>query len=171
VHRRRRCKKLDARQLDLALVSLPAGDSRYVAVRQEQLVWVASADFVCRLTGSFASRFPGPRTLDHQAARNALESTGIPHQVAYASAQQGRPAGDRPGGHRRRGADAQRSARRVCAFSNPTTACRASRYPAWPSRRRPKAAILLSSKASGQSLRVRSARYRLAALNATQPRP
>lgn len=79
-------KKLDARQLDLALVSLPLGDSRYPAVRHEQLVWVASTDFVFPADGTIRLALSGPETLDHRSARAALDAQRIAHQVAYASA-------------------------------------------------------------------------------------
>ena len=77
---------LEARKIDLALVSLADGDHRHETVRDEPLVWVASTDFVPPVEAPLQLALSSAETLDHQAARSALEHAGIPYRVTYASA-------------------------------------------------------------------------------------
>jgi DNA-binding transcriptional LysR family regulator len=78
-------KMLDARRLDVALVSLaPEGNSERV-IRWEDLVWIASHDFYPPSDGPLQIALSVPETLDHQAARRALDSDNVSYRVAYES--------------------------------------------------------------------------------------
>lgn len=81
---------LDDKRIDLALVSLAAdetGSDGAPALRREPLVWVAAADFAPPGEGEeLQVALSDPQTLDHRAARQALQAVGRPHRVAYESA-------------------------------------------------------------------------------------
>jgi DNA-binding transcriptional LysR family regulator len=78
-------KMLDARRLDVALISLaPQGNEERV-IRWEDLVWIASQDFYAPSDGPLQVALSVPETLDHQAARRALESASVSYRVAYES--------------------------------------------------------------------------------------
>ncbi|MGF6723982.1 DNA-binding transcriptional LysR family regulator [Paraburkholderia sp. GAS41] len=78
-------KMLDARRVDVALVSLaPEGNVEQV-IRWEDLVWIASQDFYPPSEGPLQIALSVPETLDHQAARRALEAANVSYRVAYES--------------------------------------------------------------------------------------
>ncbi|MFM0041719.1 LysR family transcriptional regulator [Paraburkholderia sediminicola] len=78
-------KMLDARRVDVALVSLvPEGNLERV-IRWEDLVWIASQDFYPPSDGPLQIALSVPETLDHQAARRVLECANISYRVAYES--------------------------------------------------------------------------------------
>lgn len=78
-------KMLDARRVDVALVSLvPEGNLERV-IRREDLVWIASQDFCPPADGPLQVALSAPETLDHQAARRALECANLSYRVAHES--------------------------------------------------------------------------------------
>lgn len=78
-------KMLDARRVDVALVSLaPEGNLERV-IRWEDLVWIASQDFYPPSDGPLQIALSVPETLDHQAARHVLDSANTSYRVAYES--------------------------------------------------------------------------------------
>lgn len=78
-------KMLDARRVDVALVSLaPEGNLERV-IRWEDLVWIASQDFYPPSDSPLQIALSVPETLDHQAARRVLESANTHYRVAYES--------------------------------------------------------------------------------------
>ncbi|PCE21907.1 hypothetical protein BWP39_19745 [Paraburkholderia acidicola] len=80
-------RMLRDKRIDLALVSLAPGDDGETAVRYEKLVWVgAHARAAERGEASLALALSEPDTLDHQAARRALDGAGIAYHVACESA-------------------------------------------------------------------------------------
>jgi len=82
-------RMLDDRRIDLALVSLAAdhrdagGDA---VIRREPLVWVAANDFAPAADEPLQVALSDPQTLDHRAARRALDGARRPYRVAYESA-------------------------------------------------------------------------------------
>lgn len=85
-HTPRLLERLERHELDLALASFAEGAKGVMAIRREPLVWVGAVG------SNAASRHPlrlalsDPDTLDHRAARRALEAAGRKYRVAYASA-------------------------------------------------------------------------------------
>lgn len=77
--------RLQARSIDLALVSLAEGEDDAIVIRHEPLVWVGY------LGGNAMNQVPlqlalsDLDTLDHRAAKEALERTGKAYRIAYAS--------------------------------------------------------------------------------------
>jgi DNA-binding transcriptional LysR family regulator len=78
-------RMLDEKRIDLALVSLAADDDSEAAVRREPLAWVAAHDFAPFDDEPLQVALSDPQTLDHRAARLALDSVGRPYRVAYES--------------------------------------------------------------------------------------
>jgi DNA-binding transcriptional LysR family regulator len=78
-------KMLDARRVDVALVSLAAEGNSERVIRWEDLVWIASQDFYPPSDGPLQIALSVPETLDHQAARRALECANVNYRVAYES--------------------------------------------------------------------------------------
>jgi len=78
-------KMLDARRLDVALVSLAAEGNLERVIRWEDLVWIASQDFCAPSDGPLQIALSVPETLDHQAARRALDCGNVSYRVAYES--------------------------------------------------------------------------------------
>jgi DNA-binding transcriptional LysR family regulator len=76
--------RVRAHALDLALISvaLPSDDA---AIREEPLVWVGRRDGAAAGAASVQLALSDPDTLDHRAACKALEATGRPYRIAYAS--------------------------------------------------------------------------------------
>ncbi|MFL9875463.1 LysR family transcriptional regulator [Paraburkholderia megapolitana] len=80
-------RMLRDKRIDLALISLAPGDDGEAAVRYEKLVWVgAHARAAEHGDASLALALSEPDTLDHQAARRALDGAGIAYHVACESA-------------------------------------------------------------------------------------
>lgn len=76
---------LHRRRIDLALVSLPDPDDRAV-IRRESLAWVANAPAPDVLRQEVLPlALSSPATLDHRAARAAMEAVGRRYRVAFAS--------------------------------------------------------------------------------------
>jgi DNA-binding transcriptional LysR family regulator len=78
-------ERLEKREVDLAMISLPEGSAHDDIIRREQLVWIGypgldSADF-----DPLPLALSDPDTLDHIAAREALQRTGRAYRIAYAS--------------------------------------------------------------------------------------
>jgi len=78
-------KMLDARRLDVALVSLAAEGNLERVIRWEDLVWIASQDFYAPSDGPLQIALSVPETLDHQSARRALDCANVSYRVAYES--------------------------------------------------------------------------------------
>ena len=79
-------RMLADKRIDLALVSLAADDDGGDAViRREALVWVAAHDFVAAADAPLQVALSDPQTLDHRAARLALETARRPYRVACES--------------------------------------------------------------------------------------
>lgn len=85
-HTPRLLERLERRALDLALTSFAEGEHGATIVRLEPLVWVGAAGSNAALLAPLRLALTDPDTLDHRAARQALESIGRPYLVAYASA-------------------------------------------------------------------------------------
>ncbi len=79
-------RMLHDKRIDLALISLAPGDHGETPVRHEKLVWVGAHARVAERDGSLALALSEPDTLDHQAARRALDGAGIAYHVACESA-------------------------------------------------------------------------------------
>jgi DNA-binding transcriptional LysR family regulator len=78
-------KMLDARRVDVALISLAAEGNLERVIRWEDLVWIASQDFYRPSDGPLQIALSVPETLDHQAARRALDCANVSYRVAYES--------------------------------------------------------------------------------------
>ncbi|MGU3545434.1 LysR substrate-binding domain-containing protein [Methylobacterium sp. A52T] len=70
--------------LDLALVSVPLAAGREI-LRREDLVWVAPRGAAAPWPDPLPLALGDPDTLDHRAARAALEAGGRAYRIAYAS--------------------------------------------------------------------------------------
>jgi DNA-binding transcriptional LysR family regulator len=79
-------RMLDDKRIDLALVSLAAGENDASVVRWEKLVWAGLLDFSMPIGEPLPLALSEPDTLDHRAARAALAAAGIDCRVAYESA-------------------------------------------------------------------------------------
>ena len=80
-------RMLRDKRIDLALISLAPGDDGEAAVRYEKLVWVGAHTRAAEHgEASLALALSEPDTLDHQAARRALDGAGIAYHVACESA-------------------------------------------------------------------------------------
>ncbi|AMV48820.1 LysR substrate-binding domain-containing protein [Paraburkholderia caribensis] len=78
-------ERLEKRAVDLAMISLPEGGAHDDIIRREQLVWIGypgldTADFE-----PLPLALSDPDTLDHIAARDALQRAGRSYRIAYAS--------------------------------------------------------------------------------------
>lgn len=73
---------LQRRRIDLALVSLADSAPPAEIIRREPLVWVGNGE---DRTSPLTLALSGPGTLDHRAARRALDQAGIPYRIAHAS--------------------------------------------------------------------------------------
>lgn len=78
-------RMLADKRIDLALVSLAADDDSEPAIRREPLVWVAAHDYVPADDEVLQVALSDPQTLDHRAARLALEAAQRPYRVACES--------------------------------------------------------------------------------------
>jgi len=78
-------KMLNARRVDVALISLAMEGNSERVIRLEELVWIGSQDFDPPTDGLLKIALSAPETLDHQAARRALECANISYRVAYES--------------------------------------------------------------------------------------
>ena len=77
---------LQRRRIDLALLSVPdnAGNDRII--RSERFVWVANRSAPKVIKGqTIPLALSAPNTLDHRAARTALEQAGLAYRIAFAS--------------------------------------------------------------------------------------
>ncbi|WP_457104276.1 LysR substrate-binding domain-containing protein [Methylobacterium sp. P5_C11] len=77
-------KRLQQGGLDLALVSVPLAAGREM-LRREDLVWVAARDSAGPWPNPLPLALGDPDTLDHRAARAALDRAGRAYRIAYAS--------------------------------------------------------------------------------------
>lgn len=81
-------EQLESRAVDLAMISLP-DNTRDVAsediIRHEQLVWIGYPGLEPAHFDPLPLALSDPDTLDHIAAREALERVGRAYRVAYAS--------------------------------------------------------------------------------------
>jgi DNA-binding transcriptional LysR family regulator len=78
-------EKLKDHALDLALISLPEKAGPEGVIRRERLVWVGAPGAGAAAFEPLRLALSDPDTLDHRAARSALEAAGIPFRVAFAS--------------------------------------------------------------------------------------
>ena len=83
-------REIAARRIDLALVSLAADDARDAepVLRLEPLVWVGAPDVAPPPADdeqALQVALSAPETLDHRAARRALDGAGRRYRVAYES--------------------------------------------------------------------------------------
>ncbi|MHA7775882.1 LysR family transcriptional regulator [Roseibium sp. M-1] len=77
---------LQRRRVDLALVSVPGEDTSAKILRPESFVWVASAPHPDILQkDAVPLALSAPDTLDHRAARTAMDRAGQPYRIAFAS--------------------------------------------------------------------------------------
>ncbi|WP_323118715.1 LysR family transcriptional regulator [Burkholderia alba] len=80
-------RMLEAKRIDLALISLVRDEPGARAVRREKFVWVGAADRVGQPHEPLVSlALSEPDTLDHQAARRALEEAGVAYRIVCESA-------------------------------------------------------------------------------------
>ncbi|MGU3662716.1 LysR substrate-binding domain-containing protein [Methylobacterium sp. A49B] len=77
-------ERLERGGLDLALVSVPRAAERAI-LRREELVWVTAKDATAPWPDPLPLALGDPDTLDHRAARTALERAGRAYRIAYAS--------------------------------------------------------------------------------------
>ena len=78
-------RMLADKRIDLALVSLAADDASAPTIRREPLVWVAAHDFAPAADEPLQVALSDPQTLDHRAARAALEAARRPYRIACES--------------------------------------------------------------------------------------
>ena len=78
-------EKLDAHQLDIAIISLPDSPNRSQFLRREPFVWVGAKGGEAHKSNPLQLALSDLDTLDHQAATQSLERAGRPYRIAYAS--------------------------------------------------------------------------------------
>ncbi len=79
-------EQLDKRAVDLAMISLPDDDGATDDfIRREQLVWIGYPGLDAARFDPLPLALSDPDTLDHIAARDALDRAGRDYRVAYAS--------------------------------------------------------------------------------------
>ncbi len=78
-------EQLDKRAVDLAMISLQDDGSTDDFIRREQLVWIGYPGLDAAQFDPFPLALSDPDTLDHIAAREALDRAGRDYRVAYAS--------------------------------------------------------------------------------------
>ena len=78
-------EKLDAHQLDIAIISLPDSPNRSQFLRREPFVWVGAKGGEAHKSDPLQLALSDLDTLDHQAATQSLERAGRPYRIAYAS--------------------------------------------------------------------------------------
>jgi DNA-binding transcriptional LysR family regulator len=78
-------EKLEAHQLDIAIISLPDSAQRSQFLRREPFVWVGSKGGEAHRFDPLQLALSDLDTLDHQAATQSLERAGRPYRIAYAS--------------------------------------------------------------------------------------
>lgn len=77
--------RLKAKSLDLAMVSLAEGEDDEAVIRREPLVWVGYAGSQAINHDPLQLALSDLDTLDHRAAREALDHAGRAYRIAYAS--------------------------------------------------------------------------------------
>jgi DNA-binding transcriptional LysR family regulator len=85
-HTPRLVERLERHALDLALTSFPESEKGAAIIREEPLVWVSAVGSNAADRKPLRLALTDPDTLDHRAARRALDDIGRPYLVAYASA-------------------------------------------------------------------------------------
>lgn len=78
--------QLQRRRVDLALISVPGEDASARILRPESFVWVANRpDPEVLQKDVVPLALSAPDTLDHRAARTAMDQAGKPYRIAFAS--------------------------------------------------------------------------------------
>ena len=78
--------QLQRRRIDLALISVPGEDASARILRPESFVWVANRpDPEVLRKDVVPLALSAPDTLDHRAARTAMDQAGKPYRIAFAS--------------------------------------------------------------------------------------
>jgi DNA-binding transcriptional LysR family regulator len=77
---------LQRRRVDVALISVPGDEPGARILRPESFVWVANAPHPEILAkDAVPLALSAPDTLDHRAARTAMDRAGQPYRIAFAS--------------------------------------------------------------------------------------
>ncbi|KFG97108.1 LysR family transcriptional regulator [Burkholderia paludis] len=78
-------EQLEKRAVDLAMISLPDDAAHDDVIRREQLVWIGAPGLTPAHFDPLPLALSDRDTLDHVAARDALDRAGRDYRIAYAS--------------------------------------------------------------------------------------